>query len=204
MDWATIKAALRTLLATLAGVPALWRDEPRPFGQNATTTAYVLINATTTRGMGVDEVRYQNLDTDGAPTDVMADAESIRPDLCGQRQIVLSIQPETLDQRAEYSAMVYAERIRTRLAFPSALATLAAAGLALVRVGPSTVLDYVHDGRNYSRALVEVTLGAASNESDAAIPFIETAVLTSEIQDEAGNVLPSPPNITDVEVDVGP
>jgi hypothetical protein len=201
MEWAEIKAAIKALIATLAGVPALWRDEPRPFGSTATSRgAYVLLNVTTTRGFGSDEVRYQNLDENGDETETPALADSIRPDLAGQRQIVLSVQPETLDQRAEYSAMVFAERIRTRLAWPSSLTTLQAAGLGLAKVGPSTVLDYVHDGRNYSRALVEVTLGCASNESDAALGFIETILLTTQVADEAGNVLPSPPNLIDEEL----
>jgi hypothetical protein len=195
VDFDAIKAALKALFATLAGIPALWRDEPRPFVKGP----YVLLNVIAGVELGVDEVRRTNLDENGAPTDDPDAAESIAVEACGLRRFTVSVQPETLSQTTG-TALGYAERIRARLSLPSSLATLAAAGLALVRVGGSQMLDYVHDNRAYSRASVDVFLAAASNESDAAIGFIETILLTTQVADEAGNVLPSPPNLIDEEL----
>jgi hypothetical protein len=77
---------------------------------------------------------------------------------------------------------------------------LTAAGLAHVVSEATQQLDYEHDERNYSRAAMDVVFAAVSEEADVALGYFNRIRLTTEISDPAGDLLPEPPNVEDLEL----
>ena len=65
-------------------------------------------------------------------------------------------------------ALPISSRARTRVYWPSLLASLRAVGLAVARVEQVVVTDYPVDGRFVSRRTLDVILNAVSAETDAA------------------------------------
>lgn len=177
MDLETIEPALRSVLAACTGVElacVLFENAPRVRHNGA----LVLLSWLDTGGVGgaSDEERW-SYTADADPL------QEMRVTLAGPRQLRLQVSVETLDQRPGHTARALAERARDRLAFPSSLALLRAAGLAFVRATPAANADYRVDGHWVPRSLFEVQMnGAAAVEDTAArTSYIATAEVTATV-----------------------
>jgi hypothetical protein len=187
MDLASIQAALTTIIGTASGgLKVSWEEEPR----SMVTAPRVLLNLISTGAIGVDEQRPE-FDDPFFPGDLTARVVGLRP-------FTLSIQVENSQtQKPTGKAQLFLERIRTRLRFPSAHEALKAAGIALVSLGPTVLLDHDYDDHRVSRASMDAFMTTSVDEKDdsAALGFIETIEVTSEVEDPGGTVLPTPPNL---------
>lgn len=67
--------------------------------------------------------------------------------LAGQREFVLNVQVKSYDNRFEFWALEYAERIRTRISRDDVVADLTEHGVAVWRLGPILKIDGVEDGQ---------------------------------------------------------
>jgi len=186
MDLETIEPALLTWAAALTGVPTaacLWENAPRVQhgGQ------LVLLSWVSTTSKGTDQVRWEY--DPAAPTS----ETDFTPEVCGQRVAALQVSIESHDQRPGHTSRHIAERARTRMSQPSAVATLRGLNLGLADVGDAVVADYQVDGRWVSRSIVEVRLNAVSRVVDTAgaAPRIDTVGLTATITTPAGTALPA-------------
>ncbi len=186
MDTQTIRDGLVELFGDMGEIPFVWAEEERPMVEGPIG----LLNVIASAGLGVDDTRWA--DPGGVDPPV--------PAVSGNRRHTLSVQIETISQRAVGAARYTAERIRTRLRLPSSLDALHALGLAIVRLEPTTVLQYEHDERAYSRATLDVILAAVHEETDVALGYFNRIELTTEIKGPDGVLLPSPPNVEDLEI----
>lgn len=160
MDHAVVGPALVTWAAALTGVPAscvLWENQPRVQHNGQ----LVLLRWVSEVAVGVDAPRW---DYAAAP-DPLAE---MTPTVEGNRQLALQVDIEVHDQRPGVNAHAIASRARTRVYWPSLLASLRAVGLAVARVEQVVVTDYPVDGRFVSRRTFDVILNAVSAEADAA------------------------------------
>lgn len=161
MNLDVIEPALAALAATLTGVDArlcVWENAVRPAYQSA----LVLLSWVSTQGVGVDEEKWAY----AANADPLLE---MTPTVEGPRFAVVQLSIESIDQRPGYTARHLAERARTRLQWPSSLATLRAADLALAGVGAVIKADYRgSNDRWISRALLEMRLNAKATDADLA------------------------------------
>jgi hypothetical protein len=179
MDFSTLQTALPTLLSTLIGLPCQHATEPRKF----ITGPCAVVEFISQEGIGVDDRKWENLDTNGAVTTDPAAADTVRATQYGMREGVLQITAWSNDQRIDKSARFYLERLRTRLRMPSSLDALRAMGLAIVTIEKTVPLDLTEDGRVMSQASLDVRVGYGVTEADAAVPFIERYRLSADVRD---------------------
>lgn len=160
MDHATLAPALLDWVSALTGVTRLccqWENEPRV----QHTGQLVLLRWVSEVAVGVDAPRWDY----AAAVDPLAE---MTPVVEGNRQLALQVDIEVHDQRPGVNAHAIASRARTRVYWPSLLASLRAVGLAVARVEQVLVTDYPVDGRFVSRRTLDVILNAVSAETDAA------------------------------------
>lgn len=175
MDFATIEPALRALVATATGIEAsccVFENAPRPIHNGK----LALLSWVSTEAPGGDDLRW----------DYVADADPLaemRPTVAGPRAATLQVSVETQNQTPGLTARALAETARARLQWPSARASLAAVGLALVSVAGVRQADYRVDGRWMPRALFEVRLNGASSAEDVAgrTSYIATVGVTATV-----------------------
>lgn len=187
MDFASLEPALkawaRALLGWAATDPVVFENEPRP-RHNGRIATLALVSAV---GVGVDETRYED-------TGALAPLPNLAPAVVGARVLAVQIAVETVDQRpGSPHARAALERLRARLRWPSSLAALAAANVALIGAGTTSSADYLSaDKRFVARALLEVRLNASSFEADAlgATGAIESVAVTSDVTTPADASLP--------------
>jgi hypothetical protein len=100
-----------------------------------------------------------------------------------------------------YQAEQMLERLRVALKLPSTLAILHDAGIAVIEALPSARFPTRFDGRDESVAAFELRVAYrytdTSTTTDSAQNTIGSISLSSGAGDEAGDVFPTPPNITD-------
>lgn len=185
MDLATIEPALCTLAANLTGIEeacCVFANAPRPRHNGK----LVLLSWVSRTGRALD----------GASWAYAANANPLlemTPTAGGAREASLQFSVEVyLDHRPGHSAAALIERARTRLSWPSSLAALGAAGLALATVGAASQADYRADGRMVSRSLFEVRFNCVDFEADTAgrTSYISTATVTGTVVDVDGSDLP--------------
>ena len=185
MDLGALEPAIEAWATALLGgdVPVAWADRPPPQGVRRLALLSVLAVA----GTGVDDV-VRVLDAE-APTALT----ELVPEVRGYRLLTVSIQVDTLDQRASGTARALLEQARTRAQAPSVLGLLHDAGLALVAVGDAVPAPYKLQGRTFSRYVLDVRLAAGARERDAAgaTSTIESAELRGELTDTDGSPLPA-------------
>lgn len=190
MPWGTIRDTIKAWAESASGLKAVWTEEQRPFIDGP----HVLLNVISVAPVGVDETRAE--EDLGA-----AVGEEIVQSQTGMRRFTVSCSAQNfINQTAEKNAAYYLERLRTRLRWPSAHATFVAAGIAVVGTGPLSLGDYDFDGRRVSLASFDIMLQAAVSDADTGIGYIETVEVSSAIEDEAGDILPAPPNLVDEEM----
>lgn len=187
MEFADIQAQLPALLAVLLGCSCQWRTQPLGMVVGTTATVDWLAGST----VGQDEHVTTDVDAAGVPTDVDADIAAVTETVYGLREATVQVTVWSADQRLDKSARAALEQLRTRLSWTSSVASLKALGLALVDAGPITPGDSPSAGRLYSQASIDLRVAYGVAETDAPIPFIETARATSAIEDAAGDPLPA-------------
>lgn len=176
MNLAALEPVIKAWATTITGVDVvLFQDEPRTMHNGR----LVLLNVTSIVPKGIEELTQVDDDTAGA--------EAVTFTVVGYRLLSLSMQCETHDQRAASTARQVLERARTRARMPGNLATLQAAGLALVTLGAVTDAPYKTDGHWISRYVLDVKLSALSTETDVPVESIESVEGTGHI---AGQDLP--------------
>jgi hypothetical protein len=186
VDLATVEPALTALAATVTGVESaccVFENAPRPRSNGA----LVLLSWVSRSAVGIDETSWEY----AANADPLLE---MTPTVEGPREASLQFAVEVIaDQRAGHSAAALIERARTRLRWPSSLAALQAAGLALATIGPATTADYPADGRLVSRSLFEVRLNAAAREADTAgrTSYIATVATEGTVKRPDGTAVPA-------------
>lgn len=188
-DWTTLETRLPALFGELLGIPCHWRAQPQKMQQGASA----VIDLLAPTSIGVDDLRWTDVadPTTGAITGVQAT-------IVGQRELTLQVSVWSPSQKLGSSARMYLERLRTRLRWPSTLATLKELGLAHVRTEGVVDIEPEQDNRVRSGAALDVRLAYAASEADVAIPYIETARVQSvSVRNAAGDPLPA-----SVQVDV--
>ncbi len=181
MDFAAIEEALRTIVSNCTGIErpcVIFENAPRPRHNGRTA----LLSWVSMAGPALDSAAWEYAENTDPLLEMTPSAE-------GAREVSLQVGVEVYnDARPGHSAAAIAGRARTRLAWPSSLAALAAVDLALATVGASTQADYRGDGgRMVSRRVFEVRLNAVSREVDEAgrTSYIATAEVTGTVVDAA-------------------
>lgn len=180
MDWATLQTGLTVFVRSLLGdIATQWGDQPTKFVQGPSAT----IDLLAPEAVGVDDRIWEDV---GSP-----DPTAVKETAIGHREIVVQVTVTSISQKLQDSARMYLERLRTRLRWTSSIGSLAALGLGLLEIGPVIEIDPIENGRVISRSALEVRCSYVHSETDAEIPFIETARISSELEDAAGDPLPA-------------
>lgn len=176
-------------LAGLAVTSVQWEDEPR----SLITGVCGLLAPVADVGLGQVEAQH-------AYDSHAAAGEEIERTVGGPRVLTLALKLDGYDQRLPEGVFFALASVATKLRGADSLAALRAMGLAVVSIdGPRNVAR-VEAGRTYPRAVLDVRLGYTRVETITPITWIETVKVESRIRDEAGTLLPSPPNgITTIE-----
>lgn len=164
---------LAAIFAAAMGIPCQHRGEP----QVAHTSASATLDFLGESGLGTDEVSYVANPTED-PTEVV-------PTVYGLRQQTVQVSVWSPSQKLEESARFYADRLRTRLRFPSVLASLRALGVAIVRIEDAVSLDVAQSSRGRSSCALDIRISYGVVDQDTPIEFIDEAQITSF--DEEGN-----------------
>jgi hypothetical protein len=164
MDWATIKPALVTLLASLSGIPenqVIWRDQKRPHF-NTTIRAQLVLKVTPTNALGVDQMRYE----------YQAGPDKNVPTQSGNRKFVLQVRCETFSHKDTESATFYLEEIRNSLKFASTIAALAAIDVSIAKA--ESVVDLSENqqvnSKVFSLANLDLHMNGVANKTDTNDP----------------------------------
>lgn len=201
--WSTVAPALRTLLSNLAlaasvtpAFEAQWTHKKAEYRHPEVQKA-LLVRVTRVAG---DETYRQYVETE------VDDVPVVTEHLVGQREFTLEVRVES-HEHTEDGASGWAwsmlERVRTGLMFQRSIDALLAVNVGLVRLGDARDVSFTFDKRRINAAMFEATFNAAFDLADSvSADWFETALLTSQFQDTAGITLPSPPNVTDLEVSI--
>lgn len=194
MNWKAINPVLIALFTELAvdqpvdGAEwkAEWREGQRGF-VHPTIQQALYLKVTTCVGTGDDETRMGFDET----------ANDLFESRCGMRRFTLQVQAVVLDHTDEIWAMQTLERIRTRLCWTRSLDALLAVNVSLVDILPAIKASKTIEKRVVSIGNMDVIFAAAVNDRDPVpIGWLERIVLSSRLT-EGGELLPSPPNVTD-------
>lgn len=158
---------IAAIFAAAMGIPCQPRGEPQKVVVGASATLDFLGES----GIGVDEVSFVANPTD-VPTEVV-------PTVYGLREQTLQVSVWSPSQKLEESARTYASKLKTRLRFPSVLASLRALGVGVVRVEDVVTLDVAQSSHLRSGAALDVRISYGVTDADTPIEFIETAQITS-------------------------
>ncbi len=181
MEWAELDSALPFFIEGLAGIPCDWAGRPRKMHVSARLELDVIAG----RGVGIDERRWRNVRVSES-----GELVGVRARVEGVRELTLQIQAWSPVQPLAKSARRYLDDVRIDLMLPSSLARLRELGLAVVAIEGTVLLDGGEDGRKVSRAALDVRLAHSAGRDDDVVPFIETARVTGEARNAAGELLP--------------
>lgn len=196
--WNVVAPALRTLFSDLAlataaspSFLALWRDG------NAEFTHPEVQRTLTLRVTRIADI-------DGSRQYVTNDAEELEEHIVGMREFTLEVRVDSHEHAEDQAAWAWSmlERIRTGLYFTRAINALLAVNVGLVRVGDSRDISYRYDKRRINAAMFEVTLNAGFDLQDvsAAANWFDTVLLTTEFKRPDDTLLPTPPNVFELEI----
>jgi len=175
VDFEALRNALKkTFEKASGGLQTIVEDEDRPF-MDPSKGAMVIFSTPRFQQIGVDEIRYQN-----DPTDPL----KLVPAVVGNRRMRISVKVESMSQEPNGSAMFYAERIRTRLKFPSVVDIMRDAGVALIESLPTVSAPYLIDDRMRARAVLDLSFAVASCDLDEPIETIGSLEIASDTLDD--------------------
>lgn len=180
-DEDTFAAGLLAVFAEASEIDAcIWKDDAQP-ALVGTDITRVWLSVTADVGRGIDE-RRPTFDDDEkvtvltSPPTVLDGA--IILEAAGLRTVTLSVEVECWDQRPVLRARQILERIRIRLRGETALSALRAIDASLIDIGPSLLVNFPLDNRQYSKCVCEVRMHRAISELEAPANFIETIEVT--------------------------
>lgn len=204
IGWTQLYPALRKLFGRLAdpndsSFEAEDRGRPRKAISDVRKFALAM-RVVNVIGLGEDEERFDLVPQDATGVDRKY-AGQLRPNITGQRKLVLQLECDSIENTDTAWAWAAIERIRTGMRRRSSLEALDAVDAALIRVGQATEMAFRNEGRMVHRVVLEVQIGAVVNEIDP-VPtgWIEKVVITSHLQDVDGAELPHPPNVTNKQI----
>ena len=161
MRWDLILPGIVSLFVKLTGMPAsavTKADAPSKVS-NPKVKGQLTFKISACNGLGEDEWRYSENVDDPTAQDLT---------ICGTREFTLSVLAETYDAANDKMAQWWLERIYTRLARPSSIATLNALGCSWVDSGTTVDLGAVisEEQRIFSRAQKDFMFTGVVNERD--------------------------------------
>ncbi len=138
--------------------------------------------------MGTDYVQW----SDGA------DPGMLQPTVVGHREFDVAIRVVSRSQAGNKSAQYWLEKLRAALSYPSTLDTFSEAGLAIVRMGAGAQFDAPFEERWESVAAATLRMACViADADDVQVSTLTSVGLTTTIEGEDGQVLPTPPNLVD-------
>jgi hypothetical protein len=141
-----------------------------------------------THSMDRDEINYETVPVGPDFTTV--------PTISGMREITITCQVYSRDQRPGYDAITYLEKARVGLYRPVLREALNAAGIAVLRMQqPVIILDSVFDNMYESRGSLDIIFGLAENVTFATDD--EGYILRTEVSSDLSGIKDSDENITD-------
>jgi hypothetical protein len=151
-------------------------------------------------GSGDDEERREDVPA-GATGQDAPWAGQLRTRIVGHRKVTYRLVCDALDNTDQAWAWATIERVRTRLRRSTSRDALGAANASLHSVGAALEANFRAEGRVHNRVLLDFALNVRIDDVDEApTNWIEHVVLSSEVADVDGAVLPVPPNVTDLEI----
>lgn len=186
MNFETLEPGLVEWVTTLVettDVVVVWENAPRP-RHNGTL---VVLSCPAIAQVGRDETRWNH----DASAPVLSE---MVPTVVGNRIMTLSISLETLDQTSGTNARALAERVRSRVRWPSSHTTLRTLNLGIIDALQVIRADYRVDQRWVCRYVVDVRLSAIACAEDAAgsTASIRSVGTTATIKNPVGTTLPVP------------
>ncbi len=175
--WAALETGLPALFTSLLGLPVDFRTQP--IGMRQGSRAY--LDVVDVRTVGDDERVWAN---DGVT--------AVKETVLGLREMSIQVSVTSHSQELHESARFYLDRLKARLRWASSIASLKALGLALVDIEPVVQVDPTTDNRAVSRATMDIRFAYGVSETDAAIPFIETARIRSDLLRNPGGTAVTP------------
>lgn len=179
-----IEAWLRSVLAG-AGVDVIWRDRPR---ERNVQVPYIEIALGVEVAVGHDDVECTE--------DVEHDRLAVT--ITGTREIMLSIQLRTRDQRTYGMARRYMGKLRQSLHHPAYVQLLSDAGLGVVECEPLRTIPQSVEGRVESLVLLEVKFCTVHEyvdpNADEQLGVVDTIAVGISIDGE------DPPDVIEVDV----
>lgn len=178
MDWQKLQDELPGFFKELMGIPVDWADQPRSV---YTTNARAELDIQHPESLGVDDSNWFDIEQD-----------SVQQTISGAREIVIQIVVMAMSQRLPLAARVYLEKLRNRLRLQSSIDRMADFGLAFVSVDSFVEMDPTEESRVVSKSSLEIRFAYVEEETDTAIPYVETArVYSDELKDAGGDGLPA-------------
>lgn len=193
IDFATIEPALEAWW-TGFGMQTDFRDRSReqtrpPVRVKDPTKVYgarAFLKVTNVEEIGIDAVRHTVNATDNTRGD---------PEVVGHRVLTVQCMVDSYHDKADSHAVYLCERARTRLSRPAVEAAFQAAGIGILKAGPTVDLPFKADGRLYSRAAFDLRLNAAASDksTDVASSSYTIAIvyLSSNVKGPDGVLLPA-------------
>ena len=159
MNFGSIKPAILAVVASGCGCPAEWRDQKASYVGSDRVVAWCSLGRTKMRG-SVDEVRTEY---DGD----QPQGEEMRDTVVAWREMVLSVQVQSLDTTDAKDAIGYLETLRTRLRMRSYIDALAAVNVSYVGTLATVPNPTPIDEHIASMATLDVRLSLTIAEADA-------------------------------------
>jgi hypothetical protein len=168
MSLAAAKTTLKAVCAAQSGLTVYWVKASAGWKADA----HVRLTPLGIRRVGQEERRLV----------LPEGGTALEQYLYANRVLRVQVAVETQSQELEKSALEYADRIRSRLAFEEVRAEIEAAGLAFAGADEIVLADYEDkDGREVSFAGFECRFNFSRFEQGEDIDWIATATGTGEI-----------------------
>jgi hypothetical protein len=198
--WTEVRPGLVRIFGELAHrdeqsvQPGGWKPEWRDQSVKATANSGQLssvklyLKVTSCVRIGTDDVRY----TQATP------ASDLQETIFGLRRVTLRLEVHASQVSDQQWSLSILERIGTRLARRRVIDALLALNVGIIDIGASTDISAKKDQHVQSRAIMDLKLTMVATDRDP-IPtgWVQSVVITSELQDTDGTLLPTPPNYTD-------
>lgn len=204
MDFATIEAALEAWVGTEApDCQVAWAHRSDADFLEPPVVELQLLSITQP---APDSVEYEYDDEapvgdpEAEPDPVIG--EELIVTVSGLRQLVVQVTVRSAEQTSVLQAAIYLEQLRSGLRKPSVLDALGVAGIGVIRAEQILIADapsYDED-RWESVGSFDVVLSAAENLTDSSGTYIESVILSSDIDRPDGTALPAPPQFVDEEI----
>lgn len=181
--WATIEAALAAWFHTVSGLTPQWSNQPRSARMMTGEGRGELEAPDVIHQLGEDWIER-------TPTD--ADPNILIETQVGNRVFTVGVRVVSLDQRSAFAARQTLEKLRGSLKLSATLSAFQAAGLAIVRAGPTKNMDAPSDleDRMESRAWFPLELACVMAWQDPALTGVGTIGSVELTSNVAGTTPP--------------